>query len=105
MSEERIDDAELYARMAAPYDDNQSAAAALERFMEGVSRLREEHRIADMMVIAVVHGPADMLSSSMTRGSREHSAAMAAAMFERFATPVIEQARRLRAIALGRKRR
>mgnify|MGYP000278736648 CR=1 FL=1 len=44
-------DPDLYERMSAPYPTREEAEAALARFAEGVEKLRQECRIAEVLLV------------------------------------------------------
>lgn len=96
-------DPELYTRMSAPYEDANAAHVAIERFLSGVKRLREECRVSEVLV--VVAAPHVSLEKGayacqqLTLGNPSVHAEMAATAFNTYALPVIERAERLREMA------
>lgn len=72
-------DPDLYARMAAPYASHEEAQAAITAFLEGVAKLREEHRIAEVVMIAGAYVP-ELVAQTMGLGDARRAHLLAATL-------------------------
>jgi hypothetical protein len=99
----RWSDDQLYARLSQPYPTADAASEALQRFTDGVRRLREECGVPEVVLVAAAH-VADGLGArvaSLACGDSVISAQLAAHGYACFAQPVVAQADRVREIAKG----
>lgn len=100
---------ERYARMAAPYPTTADAEAAMRKFLDGLEKLREECRVAEVLVMVATHhepDPGDTKKNktcmlSLALGHSDAHPVMAAYAYRAFAMPAIEKADTLRSLARG----
>lgn len=96
-------DAKLYARMSEPYATKAEASEALNKFLAGVSKLREEFRVAEVMVMASNYHDVDESTENkdknvivaLTLGNSEVRAFLAAAAYQTFTLPEVMRAQDL----------
>lgn len=99
---------ELYARMAEPYSTTEAADAAIESFFKDLAKLREQHRIPHVVVVAMAHvqpeghDKATAAVQSLALGSQHCHPEMAASVFATYAGPLLDRADRLRRMAKER---
>lgn len=96
-------DPDLYASMSKPYESKEAADAAIERFMVGVKKLREECRIAEVVMLVANHVVIDdkqtMSCQALALGNPDFRAELGAMAFQTYTAPALERAKRLRAMA------
>ena len=101
----RKHDPERYERMCVPFDTEADAQAAIDRFNEGLDRLREECRIQEVILVCAVGAKpkepdpdkekVDMIAVSMQFGNSEAAPELALMAYDRWVGPVIERAERM----------
>jgi len=102
-------DLKKYEELSVPYESEEAADAALIKFNEGLSRLRDECRISDVLVMAAVHvksqqdGKTAIFNAPMAFGNSLHAPELAARLFSFFAGHVLDHAERLMSIIKGKQ--
>ncbi len=68
MGDNKYNDPALYRRMSEPFPDSETANDAVQAFFAGVEKLREQHRISDVLVLAEI---GVMTDGTETRGAAQ----------------------------------
>ena len=96
---------ELYAKLSQPYPDRAAAEHILTGFLMAVKKLREEHGVPELIVLAGAHftpepqASGTVAISAAAFGDPGFQAKLGALAYNMYTSPVIDQAEQLRNLA------